>query len=72
MTMNAKEAIAKKEEKLEALLLQAEVSPVVQAEQARQAAETFAKRRETAGRIEALRNEQAATIPKLQAHRGIF
>jgi hypothetical protein len=37
---------------------------------AEKAAETLSRRRETVGRIEALRNEQAATIPILQADRA--
>ena len=49
-----KEATAKKEEKLEALLKEAEDSPIVKQLRAKKAAEVLAKRRETAGRIEAL------------------
>jgi hypothetical protein len=64
--MNAKEAIAKKEEKLDALLKEAEDSPIVKKLREDKAVQTLATRRETAGRIEALKNEQAATIPKLR------
>ena len=64
--MNAKEAIAKKEEKLEGLIREAEASPAIISVRAQQKAELLALRQETAGRIEALRNEQAATVPKLR------
>jgi hypothetical protein len=70
MTMNTKEAIAKKEETLEALILQAESSPAIIAVRAQQAAETLAKRQEAAGKIEMFRNEETATVRDLEAVRA--
>jgi hypothetical protein len=65
-----KEAIAKREEKLEGLIREAEASPAIIAVRAQQAAETMAKRQEAARKVEMFRNEEAATIPKLEAVRA--
>jgi hypothetical protein len=64
--MNAKEATMKREEKLEALLKEAESSPAIIAVRAQQKAEVLAKRQEASGKIAALRNEESLTLPKLQ------
>lgn len=53
-------------EKAEKLIAELDAHPATQIFRADKAAENLAKRRETAGRIAALRNEQAATIPKFQ------
>ena len=65
-----KEAIAKKEEKLEALLLQAESSPAIIAVRAQQAAAILTTRTDATRKIAALRNEESLTIPKLEAVRA--
>jgi len=62
-----KEATAKKEQRLESLLKEAESSPAIQAVRAQRAAEILAKRQEAAGKIAALRNEATVIIPKRQS-----
>ncbi len=52
--------------KVEKILADLEDHPLTKKIRADEAAETLATRREVAGRIEALRNEQTAIIPKLR------
>jgi len=61
---------AKREEKLAELLAQAEAHPTMKAILAEKAAAIMAKRKEAAGKIEMLRNEEGFVIPKLQANRA--
>lgn len=56
-----------KEEKLAGLLKDAEGHPMMKAILAEKAAAVLAKRREVAGKIEALKKERDVVIPKLQA-----
>lgn len=67
--MNTKEVTVKKEEKLAALLAEAERHPMMRALLAEKAAETSARRQEVKLKIEGLRKEEADIIPKLQADR---
>ncbi|OGQ00354.1 MAG: hypothetical protein A2Z40_05705 [Deltaproteobacteria bacterium RBG_19FT_COMBO_60_16] len=53
--------------KVEKILAELEASPEVRKIREDKAAEVLAKRLEVVGRIEALRNEQAEVLPKLQA-----
>jgi chromosome segregation ATPase len=67
--LNAKEATAKKEEKLSELLTTAEDHPLMKAILAEKAAAIQATRTEAAGKIEALKKERDEVIPKLLADR---
>ena len=62
-----KKAEIEDREKMAALLKEAEDSPIVKTLRAEKAAETLSRRREVAGKIEVLRNEESAVLPKLQA-----
>jgi len=62
-----KKAEIEDREKMAALLKEAEDSPIVNTLRAEKAAETLATRREIRGRIDTLRNEESAVLPKLDA-----
>ncbi len=64
-----KEATAKKEEKLEALLKEAEDSPIVKQLRAEKAAAVLATRTEAAEKIGALKKEREEVLPELLADR---